>query len=86
MLSRTRARKQVGGAELRRQLEDAAITVRCPSNKGLAEGTPFAYKDVEKLVEVVERAGLRACGAAAAGRRRQGLSGPAPGVAPRPAG
>ena len=60
-LSRTRARKQAGGAELRRQLEEAGITVRCPSNKGLAEEAPFAYKDVEKVVEVVERAGLAAC-------------------------
>jgi tRNA-splicing ligase RtcB len=60
VLSRTRARKQVAGAELRRQLEDAGITVRCPSNKGLAEEAPFAYKDVEKVVEVVERAGLAA--------------------------
>jgi tRNA-splicing ligase RtcB len=57
-LSRTRARKQIAGAELRRQLEEAGITVRCPSNKGLAEEAPFAYKDVEKVVEVVERAGL----------------------------
>jgi tRNA-splicing ligase RtcB (3'-phosphate/5'-hydroxy nucleic acid ligase) len=59
-LSRTRARKQVQGADLRRELEAAGITVRCPSNKGLAEEAPFAYKDVEKVVEVVERAGLAA--------------------------
>jgi tRNA-splicing ligase RtcB (3'-phosphate/5'-hydroxy nucleic acid ligase) len=57
-LSRTSARKRVQGADLRRQLEEAGITVRCPSNKGLAEEAPFAYKDVEKVVEVVERAGL----------------------------
>jgi tRNA-splicing ligase RtcB (3'-phosphate/5'-hydroxy nucleic acid ligase) len=57
-LSRTGARKRVKGADLRRQLEDAGITVRSPSNKGLAEEAPFAYKDVERVVEVVERAGL----------------------------
>jgi len=57
-MSRTRARKQIGGAELRRQLEARGIVVRCPSNKGLAEEAPFAYKDVERVVEVVERAGL----------------------------
>jgi tRNA-splicing ligase RtcB (3'-phosphate/5'-hydroxy nucleic acid ligase) len=57
-LSRTRARKQIGGAELRRQLEKAGITVRSATNKGLAEEAPFAYKDVDKVVEVVERAGL----------------------------
>jgi tRNA-splicing ligase RtcB len=57
-LSRTAARKRVGGAELRRELEAAGITVRCPSNKGLAEEAPFAYKPVERVVETVERAGL----------------------------
>ncbi|MGE5274303.1 MAG: RtcB family protein [Verrucomicrobiota bacterium] len=57
-MSRTRARKQIGGGELRRRLEAQGIVVRCPSNKGLAEEAPFAYKDVERVVEVVERAGL----------------------------
>ena len=58
MLSRTAARKRIGGNELRRQLEQAGIVVRCPSPKGLAEEAPFAYKDVERVVEIVERAGL----------------------------
>jgi tRNA-splicing ligase RtcB len=57
-MSRTQARKRVGGAELRAELEAAGITVRCPSDKGLAEEAPFAYKDVEKVVEVVEAAEL----------------------------
>ncbi|MFL5958356.1 MAG: RtcB family protein, partial [Solirubrobacterales bacterium] len=57
-LSRTRARKQVEGAELRRQLEAQGITVRSPSNRGLAEEGPFAYKDVHAVVDVVVRAGL----------------------------
>ncbi len=57
-MSRTRARKQIGGGELRRRLEAQGITVRCPSNKGLAEEAPFAYKDIERVVEVVERARL----------------------------
>ncbi|HUP33215.1 MAG TPA: RtcB family protein [Gaiellaceae bacterium] len=57
-MSRTSARRQIGGGELRRQLEAQGIVVRCPSNKGLAEEAPFAYKDVERVVEVVERARL----------------------------
>jgi tRNA-splicing ligase RtcB (3'-phosphate/5'-hydroxy nucleic acid ligase) len=57
-LSRTGARKQVAGAELRRELEARGIVVRSPSNKGLAEEAPLAYKDVERVVEIVERAGL----------------------------
>jgi tRNA-splicing ligase RtcB (3'-phosphate/5'-hydroxy nucleic acid ligase) len=57
-LSRTAARKQIEGGELRRQLEQQGIVVRSPSNKGLAEEAPFAYKDVDRVVEIVERAGL----------------------------
>jgi tRNA-splicing ligase RtcB len=58
LLSRTAARKQITGGQLRRDLEQRGIIVRCPSNKGLAEEAPFAYKDVERVVNVVERAGL----------------------------
>src|SRR5918912_1593751 len=41
-MSRTGARKQIGGAELRRELEARGIVVRSASNKGLAEEAPFA--------------------------------------------
>lgn len=57
-LSRTAAKKQVTGAQLRRELSEQGIVVRCPSNSGLAEEAPFAYKDVERVVAVVEQAGL----------------------------
>jgi tRNA-splicing ligase RtcB len=57
-MSRTRARKQVAGGDLRRRLQAEGIVVRCPSNAGLAEEAPSAYKDVERVVDVVERAGL----------------------------
>jgi tRNA-splicing ligase RtcB len=60
LLSRTAARKRIGGSVLRQQLEERGIVVRCPSNKGLAEEAPFAYKDVDRVVRVVERAGLAA--------------------------
>jgi tRNA-splicing ligase RtcB len=59
-MSRTGARKKIQGAELRRQLEGMGIVVSSPSNRGLAEEAPFAYKDVEKVVALVERAGLAA--------------------------
>lgn len=57
-LSRSAAKKQVTGAALRRELEARGIVVRCPSNTGLAEEAPFAYKDVERVTEVVEAVGL----------------------------
>src|ERR671933_832045 len=57
-LSRSAAKKKVTGPELRKELEARGIVVRCPSNVGLAEEAPMAYKDVERVAEVVERAGL----------------------------
>jgi len=57
-LSRTGARRRITGGELRRELEAAGIVVRCPTNKGLAEEAPFAYKDVDQVVSVIARAGL----------------------------
>ena len=57
-LSRTAAKKEIQGADLRRQLEAQGVVVRSASNKGLAEEAPFAYKDVESVVDVVVRAGL----------------------------
>jgi tRNA-splicing ligase RtcB (3'-phosphate/5'-hydroxy nucleic acid ligase) len=57
-MSRTRARRQIAGGDLRRSLEEQGVTVRSPSNRGLAEEAPFAYKDVERVVLVVEQAGL----------------------------
>ena len=58
MLSRTAAKKRVQGAEVRRQLNERGIRVRAGSMAGLAEEAPFAYKQVEQVVEVVERAGI----------------------------
>ncbi len=57
-LSRTAAKKRISGAQLRRELAAQGIVVRCPTNSGLAEEAPFAYKDVERVVAVVEQAGL----------------------------
>ena len=57
-LSRSAAKHRVAGATLRRELEAAGIVVRCPSNEELAEEAPLAYKDVERVVDVVQRAGI----------------------------
>jgi tRNA-splicing ligase RtcB len=57
-MSRTAARKQISGGTLKRQLGKAGIEVRGTSNRGLAEEAPSAYKDVDAVVETVERAGL----------------------------
>jgi Uncharacterized conserved protein len=57
-MSRHAAKAQVAGATLRHQLEAQGIVVRCPKNAGLAEEAPFAYKDVDRVAEVVEVARL----------------------------
>jgi len=57
-LSRHAAKAKVEGHVLRRQLEAQGIVVRCPSNAELAEEAPLAYKDVERVVDVVARAGV----------------------------
>jgi len=59
-MSRTGARREITGGQLRRELEARGIVVRCPSARGLAEEAPFAYKDVERVVGVVERTRLAA--------------------------
>ena len=57
-MSRGEAKRTRPGHEVRRELESRGIIVRCPSNSELAEEAPTAYKDVERVVDVVHRAGL----------------------------
>lgn len=58
MMSRSRAKKEVQGGELRRELEARGIHVRAGSLAGLAEEAPQAYKDVDRVIEVVHGAGI----------------------------
>jgi len=58
LMSRAKARKSVSGAQLRQELEARGIAVRAGSMAGLAEEAPLAYKDVARVVGVVQRAGL----------------------------
>jgi tRNA-splicing ligase RtcB (3'-phosphate/5'-hydroxy nucleic acid ligase) len=57
-MSRTAAKKIKPGHEIRKELEARGIVVRCQSSGELAEEAPHAYKDVDRVVEVVHRAGL----------------------------
>jgi len=57
-LSRGAAKRLRTGRDVRRELEARGIVVRCPSGSELAEEAPQAYKDVERVVEVVHQAGL----------------------------
>jgi tRNA-splicing ligase RtcB len=57
-MSRHQAKRSVNGAGLRQELEARGIQVRAGSLSGLAEEAPGAYKDVDRVVEVVHGAGI----------------------------
>lgn len=57
-MSRSKAKKAVRGAELQERLEKAGIVVMAGKLSLLAEEAPEAYKDVNKVVDVCEGAGL----------------------------
>jgi tRNA-splicing ligase RtcB len=57
-MSRKKAKKTIHGASLREELERRGIHVRAGSMPGLAEEAPQAYKDVDRVVEVVHGAGI----------------------------
>jgi tRNA-splicing ligase RtcB len=58
VMSRHAAMRRRSGAEVRRELEARGIVVRCPRSGELAEEAPYAYKDVDRVVDVVDRARL----------------------------
>jgi tRNA-splicing ligase RtcB len=58
MMSRSKAKHEVRGDQLRNDLEAKGIKIRAGSLPGLAEEAPLAYKDVDMVVETVVKAGI----------------------------
>jgi tRNA-splicing ligase RtcB len=58
VMSRSRAKKMIRGEQLRDELKGRGIAVRAGSMPGLAEEAPQAYKDVDRVIEVVSQAGI----------------------------
>jgi tRNA-splicing ligase RtcB len=58
VMSRSQAKKRIWGEDLQRQLEERGIAIKAGSMPGLAEEAPAAYKDVERVVDVVDGAGI----------------------------
>jgi tRNA-splicing ligase RtcB len=58
LMSRKAAKRRQSGSEVRAELEADGILVRPGSVKLLSEEAPYAYKDVDEVVEVCHRAGL----------------------------
>ncbi len=57
-MSRTAAVKEAAGRRIDKELEARGVIARAQSHRGLAEEQPKAYKDVDLVVDVVDRAGI----------------------------
>ena len=57
-MSRRAATKRWRGREVIKELQTRGILIRSPSLRGVAEEAPEAYKDVSRVVEAADRAGL----------------------------
>jgi tRNA-splicing ligase RtcB len=60
MMSRKAAKKAEQGREVMRKLGEQGVAVRPGSVALLSEEAPYAYKDVDEVVAVCDRAGLAA--------------------------
>jgi len=58
VMSRSAAKKEIRGQELRRELAEKGIVVQGGSMAGLAEEAPEAYKDIDRVVNVVHSTGI----------------------------
>ena len=58
VMSRRAAKRKIRGQELQQELAEKGIVVRGGSMAGLAEEAPAAYKDVDRVVNVVHSTGI----------------------------
>jgi tRNA-splicing ligase RtcB len=58
VMSRKKAKRKIWGEDLQRELREQGIAIKAGSMAGLAEEAPAAYKDVERVVDVVDGAGI----------------------------
>ena len=57
-MSRTAAVRLAGNRRIDKELDAIGIIAKARGHKGLAEEQPAAYKDVDQVVEVVDKAGI----------------------------
>ena len=58
VMSRHEALRKFTGAEVVKNLQKKGIIIKSSSFKGIAEEAPEVYKNIDEIVEVVEKAGL----------------------------
>jgi tRNA-splicing ligase RtcB len=56
--SRTQAKRETSSEDLLRELKEQGVLVRGESRSGLVEEKPDAYKDVTRVVDVVQGTGI----------------------------
>jgi len=57
-MSRHAAIRKISGQEVIKNLESKGIVIKCWSLKGIAEEAPMSYKNIDNVVDVVDKAGL----------------------------
>lgn len=57
-MSRHEALRRWRGEDIKRELEKEGILIRATSWKGISEEAPLAYKDVDEVVDVSDKAGI----------------------------
>jgi len=57
-MSRKAALRAISGQNVINELKSKGVIVKCQNQRGIAEEAPFAYKDIEEVVSVVDNAGL----------------------------
>ena len=57
-MSRAEAKRRVWGETLLKEMDARGIVVRAASKSGVAEEAGFAYKDLDAVVDVLDRVGL----------------------------
>ena len=58
VLSRSQAKKQIDGKALKRELESRGIRIHANTPNIMSEEAPDAYKDVDEVIELTNKAGL----------------------------
>jgi len=58
IMSRKKAKKQIRGEILKKELEEKGIAIFSKSNFGLAEEAPVAYKNIEDVADIITKAGI----------------------------
>ncbi|MDO8538162.1 MAG: RtcB family protein [archaeon] len=58
VMSRTKAKNEINGQQLQKDMLARGIYVKTASFSGLAEEAGFAYKDISEVVEAIHNAGL----------------------------